>query len=276
MIRLLISTLNDAFLSRDPQKRHGARHALVRAIGARLGVAVYNRNLFWPDDQEYCRDWSRFPANDGKVRDRKYVLYSMARAIAHLPGDTVECGVFDGGSSFLMCAAREETPRREHHVFDSFQGLSEPQALDRPDDPRAYSWQAGDLSVPLEIVQRNLEAFDFVRYYPGWIPDRFAEVADRKFSFVHIDVDLYQPTHDALTFFYDRMVTGGVILCDDYGSTVCPGAKQALDEFLQDKVERRPIHLTTGQGFVVRHAPVESMASAINATSVPASMPLET
>lgn len=33
--------------------------------------------------------------------------------------------------------------------------------------------------------------FNFIRLYHGWIPEKFDEVANRTFSYVHIDVDLY-------------------------------------------------------------------------------------
>ena len=32
-----------------------------------------------------------------------------------------------------------------------------------------------------------------------------------KYKFVHIDVDLYQPTYDTLEYIYDKVVVGGSI-----------------------------------------------------------------
>ena len=52
------------------------------------------------------------------------------------------------------------------------------------------------------------------------IPTRFDEVADRSFCFVHVDVDLFEPTRESIAFFYPRMVPGGVMLFDDYGFVV--------------------------------------------------------
>ncbi|HXF53348.1 MAG TPA: TylF/MycF/NovP-related O-methyltransferase [Hyphomicrobiaceae bacterium] len=75
----------------------------------------------------------------------------------------------------------------------------------------------------------------------------------RDFAVVHIDVDLYQPTRDSLAFFYSRMSPGGFIVCDDYGSALCPGAKRACDEFMADKPEKI-IRLTSGQCLIVRSA----------------------
>ena len=84
----------------------------------------------------------------------------------------------------------------------------------------------------------------------GWIPSRFADVSAERFAFVHIDVDLYQPTRDSLTFFYERMLPGGIVLCDDYGFASCPGALRAMDEFFAGRPETI-IHLPTGQGMAI-------------------------
>ena len=179
--------------------------------------------------------------------------------------------MLDGGTSFLICLANQfrapeselaQAPpcgsragrARRHHIFDSFEGLSEPSGPDRPSDARAWAWQRGDLSVPIETVRQNLRRFDFVAYHRGWIPERFHEVAERRFCFVHVDVDLYQPTRDSIEFFYERLVPGGVLLCDDYGFTTCPGARRAFDEFVADKPERSVVHLTTGQGLIVKRS----------------------
>src|SRR5207248_4885047 len=52
-----------------------------------------------------------------------------------------------------------------------------------------------------------------------WIPDRFQDVDDWKFSFVHIDTDWPEPTSESLAFFYPRIEAGGIIVCDDYGQS---------------------------------------------------------
>ncbi len=252
MILKALSLLYDAVLSRDPRRRHDGRFQLLGGVARRLGFETYNSNLYWMNDGEYRNAWQQFDAGDTAIRDRKYVLYSMAVALSSLPGDTAECGVYNGAGSFLICSARNADSGNRHHVFDSFEGLSRPEDDDLPDDPTAFLWNMHDLAVPLETVKQNLSRFDFVDYYQGWIPERFSEVADRRFSFVHVDVDLFQPTYDSIAFFYERMVPGGIILCDDYGFTTCPGAKKAFDDFAGETPEGSVIHLTTGQGFIVK------------------------
>ena len=103
----------------------------------------------------------------------------------------------------------------------------------------------------LDEVQNNLrEMATHIVYHKGWIPEGFDKNAQDVFSFVHIDVDLHQPTLDSLAYFYPRMSRHGVILCDDYGFETCPGARKAFDDFFKatgDVV----LHLPTGQGMVI-------------------------
>ena len=238
-------------LARDPEQRYTGRFQIAHALTRALGFQLYNRNVSWREDPAFIAAWSQFPASDDYMVDRLFTLHSMVRSVAELPGDTAECGVLAGASSFLICSATERTTKH-HHMFDSFAGLSAPAPVDQASDPRAYKWAPGDLSVPQEVTAKNLARFDRIHFYPGWIPTRFADVADRRFCFVHVDVDLYQPTYDALAFFYPRLVPGGILLCDDYGFSSCPGARRAFDELAATWPERHVVHLTSGQGFIVK------------------------
>jgi len=239
----------------DPRTRHDALYEYLGVKAARAGFEIYNKNLMWQDEPGFWDVWKASPYFGKQRPDRKFVLWSMARSTRNLPGDTAECGVLDGASSYLICSAHTDAGPAEHHVFDSFEGLSAPRPEDRPGSAVAFEWAPGDLSVPIEKTMRKLSRFDNIRYYKGWIPGRFDKVSSRHFSFVHVDVDLYQPTKDSLAFFYPRLVPGGILLCDDYGYHTCPGARKAFDEFAATTPEQSVVHLPTGQGFIVKRGP---------------------
>ena len=76
-------------------------------------------------------------------------------------------------------------------------------------------------------------------------------MAAKQFSFVHVDVDLEQPTRDSIEFFYDRLTIGAIFLCDDYACTTCPGATAVIDEYLKAKPEKM-IRLPGGGGFFIK------------------------
>jgi O-methyltransferase len=199
----------------------------------------------WFKDPFFERYLARFGEHGQLNMYRRWMLYQLLRLTRDIPGDTVECGSFRGAASWLI-ATMNEGSGKTHHIFDSFEGLSAPGPSD------GDFWSRGSLSCDEESVRaRMADVASDVRYYKGWIPTRFHEVADRRFSFVHVDVDLEAPTIDSVRFFYDRLVPGAVLVCDDYGFSMCPGATRAIDDFLADKPERM-LALPNAGGFFIK------------------------
>lgn len=200
--------------------------------------------IAWWHDQDFNAYLRRFGELDTNNSDRRYSVSQLLRLIPGIDGDTAEVGVYKGAMSWLIL--RANGPGRQHHMFDSFEGMSAP----GPDD--GDHWVEGELACAEDVVHQNLAEFKgSFQTYKGWVPERFAEVADRRFSFVHVDVDLYEPTRASLEFFYPRMNAGGIIVCDDYNFTTCPGAIQAVDDYLADRPERM-IGLSGGGGYLIK------------------------
>jgi O-methyltransferase len=196
------------------------------------------------EDQQFAEFYTnRVSSLNFHSYDRKYLLKEILKLAKDVPGDTIEVGVYEGSASYLIAQLARRAGKR-HHLFDSFEGLSEPGSFD------GDYWSRGMMAVSEEQVRANLSEFDNICYWRGWIPERFYEVADQYFSFLHVDVDIYQPTLDTIAFFYPRMSNGGIILSDDYGFASCPGARKAVDEFFADKPEA-VIDLPTGQALVI-------------------------
>lgn len=180
---------------------------------------------------------------------RHMVLVEHVRQIAALQGDIVECGCFRGLSSWMICQTlREEFGPYDgsgFHIFDSFEGLSVPVEEDtlQPDmkdhERLASMMTPGRFACSEEIVRQNLGAFPGIQYHPGWLPQSLQGQAERRYRFVHLDVDLYEPTLGALDYFYPRLVPGGMILSDDYG---WPGSRKAFDEFAAQRGVRLDHH----------------------------------
>lgn len=176
--------------------------------------------------------------------DRKHFLRALVPMVRDVPGALAECGTYRGATANLLGAFASEHDRRLH-LFDSFEGLSAPGEAD------GDHWSAHDLSGSQQVVLDAVRPTGAdVALHPGWIPSRFGGVEDERFAFVHIDVDLYQPTIDSLRFFHPRMSPGGVILLDDVGFTTCPGATRAVEEWVAE-TDEVVVDVPTGQGFVV-------------------------
>ena len=207
-------------------------------------------NYTWFNDKELLDLQEEFSGHRPLyAKDRYFNIYNISKLAKNIPGDTIECGVFEGFGSFLIMKSTE-IEGRVHHIFDSFEGLSEPDPVDI-NTSAPLVWKKHDLAVDFQSVSRRFEPYPNVKLYKGWIPDVFAENKITAISFLHIDVDLYQPTLDSLKEFYDRMSKGGVILFDDYSSSSCPGEMKAVEEFFCDKPEP-VVAISTCQAFVIK------------------------
>ena len=187
-------------------------------------------------------------------RQRHYVLNYLLRNTDLRKGDVCEMGCWRGLSAYQIAFyLKAQDVDVILHIFDSFEGLSHMESADRyEEDKRNVDSIRKQFACSLNIVQNNLREFSFIKYYKGWIPETFHEVKDETFSFVHIDVDLYQPTLDSFEFFYPRLTPGGAMVFDDYGCVHFPGAKKAIDECLSKHHNGFFLPLPSGQAFLIK------------------------
>lgn len=196
-------------------RKEGMLVSLIKEIQQRRGFSM------WPDEM----------AN----------VFHFANAATKLTGDYAEVGVFRGGSAKLICEAKGERPL---HLFDTFEGL--PTTGDHD-----WSFEESQYSESQDAVQSYLQenSYPNVFFYKGLFPETAKPVENKKFSFVHLDVDLLSSTLDALTFFYPRMERGGIILSHDFSTTF--GVRKAFYDYYADKPE--PVfELGTSQCFTVK------------------------
>jgi len=152
-------------------------------------------------------------------------LWNQARIMSEHGGAFAEVGAFKGDSAEVACRAKGD---RQFYIFEAFDGLAPVDAIDPRFKQGAFASQKRDLC-------RRLESYPNTTIIAGYFPDTAGPVLQEKFSYVHLDVDLYQATREALTFFYPRMLRGGRIISHDYGH--CSGVWQAVDEFFANKPE---------------------------------------
>ena len=260
---------------RDEQRRRQRRklraRPLFKKIAPKLGLAIYRHR----DKFHYCSEiygagyWKKSDIRDvagfrdlaEKViadkrtllhYDRLYMLYQAIWNVRHLAGAgarIAEVGVYRGGGSYFIAAAASalfETPPKIHTI-DTFEG--HPDEIVPEDDSH---WPGKFSDTSFSEVQSYLSAFPNLILHKGRFQDRSSDIADEHFCFVHIDVDIYSATRDGLGFFADRLLIGGIMIVDDYGSTTCEGCKQAVDDFVAARRNFLKFHLETGQSLLVK------------------------
>jgi O-methyltransferase len=172
-------------------------------------------------------------------------------ALANIPGDFVECGVWRGGLSLAAKLLFEEyCPQKKVWLFDTFAGMTRPSEFDRPafdrfDAAEAFSEQRRDgfnawCYASLDDVRENFERagadLSGVRFVKG---DVAATLHDERnlpetISVLSMDTDFYESTKVQLDVLYPRLSRGGPLLIDDFG--YWEGVRKAVEEYFGDQM----------------------------------------
>jgi hypothetical protein len=103
-----------------------------------------------------------------------------------------------------------------------------------------------------EKVQQRFAGYPQVRLIKGLIPDSFAQSCPDRLAYLHIDLNDAQGELATLEHLFDRVVSGGMVILDDYEwSGVYRRQKQAEDPWFEGR-GYRVFPLPTGQGFVIK------------------------
>jgi len=164
------------------------------------------------------------------------------------PGDVVETGVYTGGTAAIIMRVLMEYDEcnRKFFAFDSFQGLPQ---LDRADTATGQVYERGhglpgDFAASREDFEANLKHLsawdDRIRVTKGWFNESIPTVSIEKIAFLRLDGDLYASTITVLRLLYHRVMSGGIVYVDDYGSFA--GCKAAVDEFRSEHGIESPMH----------------------------------
>lgn len=170
-----------------------------------------------------------------------YQIFMAVKSTRKIKGDIAEVGVYKGGSAKIICEAKGD---KTLHLFDTFAGLPN---LSDVDNPRQF--HKGKYAASFEGVTDYLKNYPNVFLYKGIFPATAEPIKNNFFSFVNLDVDIYESTLNSLEFFYPRMNKGGVIISHDYINA--PGVRKAFDDFFADKIEP-VLELSGSQCLVVK------------------------
>lgn len=165
----------------------------------------------------------------------------LYRKTIGLAGDIVECGVFKGCSFFRWAHFREMFSCAQSHTiigFDTFGAF--PDTNYKPDKIKRDKFleaagNEGLSTKQLSSILARKGVDQDIKLVPGditqTVPHYVKEHPELRISLLNIDTDLYEPAKTILTYLYPKVVSGGIILLDDYG--VFPGETHAVDEFLE-------------------------------------------
>jgi hypothetical protein len=161
-----------------------------------------------------------------------------------IAGAVVECGVWRGGVSMAMLhQLLRLRGDRAVYLYDTFDGMSEPTEHDlAPSGESARKLLAEHAKdeanhywayAPIERVRKNVESVGYpmerVHLAKGKVEDTIPGTLPGPIALLRLDTDWYESTKHELIHLYPLLVSGGVLILDDYG--FWQGARKAVDEF---------------------------------------------
>jgi Macrocin-O-methyltransferase (TylF) len=199
------------------------------------------------------------PARIGKF----IVHYELFKKISHLPGAIVECGVFKGASFSRFAAFRNllgNEATQKLIGFDTFGDF--PETFFEGDKERRQKFidEAGMQSITEEQLTHLLEQKvgnnintelvqgDICLTVPAYVKNN----PNLSISFLHLDVDIYEPSVTILEHLYPRLLPGGILLLDDYNKF--PGETKAVNDYFKGQnIDIQKFRFTsTGPYFIVK------------------------
>jgi hypothetical protein len=180
------------------------------------------------------------------TRFSKFIAhYELFKMVKDLPGAIVECGVFKGASFSRFAGFRELFGGAFAHKLIGFDIFGEFPATAFEADKvyrERFVNAAGSSSISTEQlmevlaqkrVEKNVElvAGDITQTIPAYVKAN----PHLKIALLNLDTDIYEPAVTILEELYPRLVKGGVLLLDDYGTF--PGETKAVDDYFKGRSE---------------------------------------
>ena len=164
--------------------------------------------------------------------------YELYRKIVGLPGSLIEAGVYKGASLMRFAAIRallENDYSRPLVGFDAFGSFPRTAVSGEEDQtfidefesrggPGIARDRLSSLFAEKGYANIALHEGDIFDTLPAYLRQKPAT----KVAFLHLDLDVYEPTAFVLKTLAPHMVRGGLIVFDDYG--MVKGATRAADE----------------------------------------------
>ncbi len=148
------------------------------------------------------------------------LLEMTAHAAATPNGSFVEVGVYQGGSAYWLYKVAM-TQKRNLYLYDTFNGIPYRDEID--------SHEIGDFKdTNIDYVRAMMPEATIVS---GVFPESATLMTP--IAFAHIDCDQYRAVKESASYLHTKMVHGGIMWFDDYGSL--NGATQAINEFFSPK-----------------------------------------
>lgn len=228
----------------DVQGRRSLRR--LKNVMRRRGIITMFGSPGDATNREEGRDWPVFAQTMMGCRRMANLRACVQSVVADgVHGDLIEAGAWRGGAGILMRGILHAygVTDRDVWVADSFAGLPRPDADGHPADANADWHEWSQLAVTRAEVEANYKRYGLlderVHFLEGWFSETLPGVANRSWSVVRLDGDMYGSTMEALTNLYPGLSDGGFVIVDDYFAL--EPCRQAVEDYRLQNGVTEPI-----------------------------------
>lgn len=173
------------------------------------------------------------------LRWRHYLVYWSAKFAIKITKSSeinfVEAGVCDGLTiNYALSALNKEISAKlkyTAYLYDAWSGMQAKYLT------AIESGAVGSYSyLSIKQTQQNLKRFgDNCKFIKGFIPEIFQEnPGPNDISWLHIDLNSSMPTKKTLEHFVPKLLSGGIVLLDDYGHGGYSETREVADKYFYD------------------------------------------
>ncbi len=223
-------------------------------------IVIFLSNCFWSlrkyflsvvidYPKEFLDNWDCIKKNTSQDRERNFTVYQLVKVHNALFKDkktsVIEFGVDRGGTLETVCKFIK--PNSDVFAIDSFGIFSDEIKKNVTNlDPhylgtykpftiktrfKDFNFKVMEQNLRNLISKKNCKLKVIAAYFPDKVTENdFKEISSRKYSFVHLDFDLYKPTIEAIKFIMPRLEKNAIILADDYNFINQEGVKHAIKD----------------------------------------------
>jgi len=204
----------------------------------------------WNCDGEFSRTYEAIESHTLIDRYRCHELWQLVEQSAKLRGALLEVGVWRGGTGAIIARQADRCGIAEPvYLCDTFTGVVKAGANDAAYHGGEHADANRDAVATLINGRLGLGN---IRILEGIFPEDTAQLVEHDaFRFCHIDVDVYQSARDVVTWLWDRLVPGGLVVYDDYGFRSTPGVTRFVNDQRAES-DRLVMHNLNGHAVVIK------------------------
>jgi hypothetical protein len=188
-------------------------------------------------------------SSDVKIFGKLLARTRLFEEIKDIPGDIVECGVFKGSGLLTFLKLKKYLCPNTYKkvigfdMFDSTELINNLHDLDKQTMSSLFKDRnfQHDKSYK-DILEKKILSYGFQEHEFSLIKGDISLTAPNfvdnnpgfKISLLYFDLDLEEPTYDALCALWDRVSKNGLVVFDEYAYSKWSESK-GVDKFFKDK-----------------------------------------